>query len=174
MTGRKPASAPAKWDRYLTRYEASDMLGCSIMTIKAWVRKDFIKEYHGPHPDSRGNIKVQALYDPTELAKMPRRMRTPARDQGESAARAFEMFETGTPIREVVMGVRELPGRVNEWFAEWSKGGGAAITVDEAVREQLRPLIGPFEDAQGLVAGVRALAAELAGAKKQLAALAAK
>lgn len=159
LTGEKAA-------RFVTRTEACDLLGCSQMTLRSYGIKGLLVEHRGIHEDARGTPRELILYDPSELARLPRKVRTPVNAGGEAAARAFEMFDLGTPLREVVIEVRELPERVRQWHEEWKLGGGAEVTVTGIQRDHLVQLVGDFKDVAGLIAKTRALVAELAAAKK--------
>lgn len=161
-----PPGAHEKWARFLTRTEAADLIGCTPVTLINYARRGMLTEYRGIREDKRGQVRPLILYDPVQLGRLPRKSYAPGRDAGECAARAFELFNLGTPLIEVVIEVRELPERVRQWHEEWKLGGGAEVTVTGIQHDHLVQLVGDFKGVAGLIAKTRALVAELAAAKK--------
>lgn len=105
-------------------------------------------------------LEVQ-VYDPRELAALMA-ARASAKvaapdDPGELAAKAFELFDEGMPLRRVVIRMRETPAKVAELHDQWSELGGAELVVAGAAKSELERFVGPFEDVAGLVERIRAL-----------------
>lgn len=169
ISTRRPkhnGQTPPRFESFLTRTEASDLIGCSKETLVNYERRGLLKQHRAMRADASGLIRMLILYDPVELGRLPRRLAAQGPKPGEAAARAFELFDLGRPIREVVVEIRELPAQVREWHAEWQQCGGAAITVADVARDQLVALVGEFQDVAGLVERVRVTITELAARAK--------
>jgi len=87
---------------WLSRNEASDLCGCSVNTIMNWQRQGLLHPVRGMQS---GSIRKIWLYDPHELARMPRKRAAPL-GPGELESRAFEMFDRGRTVRAVVVALR--------------------------------------------------------------------
>jgi len=90
------------WEGWLSRNEASDLLGCSMNTLMNWQRQGLLHPVIGMQPGSSREIW---LYDPHELARMPKKRAAPL-GPGELESRAFEMFDRGRTVRAVVVALR--------------------------------------------------------------------
>lgn len=94
------------------------------------------------------------VYDPKELSSLAVRMNRAsvvARDNGEVAAKAYEMFDEGRKEREIVRTLRVTPDAVRELHEKWLDGGGADIVISPTSQEALAKLIGPFDSVAVLV-----------------------
>jgi hypothetical protein len=58
-------------------------------------------------------------YDPADVIRAARRGIKDHRTQGETAAIAFQMFEMGAGLREVVMALHLPPGQVRQLYADF-------------------------------------------------------
>ena len=134
----------ANYDSWVTRLQATDLLGCSTNTLR-------VHEVRGRlHPrlvyrrDERGVARELYVYDPVELSKIPKRERyVVSSDPGEIAARAFELFDQGQSLRAVVIATREMPAKVLELHQQWLDMGGAAWVINAPARAILESTIGP-------------------------------
>jgi hypothetical protein len=168
ISDRKKKLPGVSLESFLTRTEAADLLGCTPPALITWERRGMLKRYDAVRADARGVIRQLILYDPKELGRLPRRVRHEGKDQGEMAARAFELFKLGLALTDVVVEVRELPERIAELHTHWLRMGGDAITVSDVAREHLIALVGEFKTVAELVERVKAQAGELAAARAQL------
>jgi len=99
------------------------------------------------------------VYDPKELAAIPRLGRDQARAPGAVAARCFELLREGTPLDEIVIDLRETPEKVTELREQWLDMGGAAFVVSPTARAVLEKIVGPFANIAELIERVTVLAA---------------
>jgi phage terminase Nu1 subunit (DNA packaging protein) len=112
---------------FLTRNEASDLLGCSVSTFINWERQGLLTAYKG----MRGNAREVILYDPKQLARMPRKRAAPL-SPGELESRAFEMFDRGYTIRTVVIQLRITADEAWAIRERWIDAGGATTANENA------------------------------------------
>lgn len=153
MLTTKIEKAPSDTSGWLTREQSADLLGVSHTTIKNWQEAEILK----PELGRRGGREVW-LYNPHELAKVPRRKVNSAgtsSDPGEIAARAFERFSEGETIRDVVVHLRIVPERAAELHDQWELMGGAEMVINAAARRELSQILGPFDGVAGLVEAAR-------------------
>lgn len=104
-------------------------------------------------------------YDPQELKHVPKRGLSNDKLPGEIAARAFEMFEDGTLIRDVVIAQRLDPRDAEDLYQQWLELGGStlAISVDGCAR--LSKILGAdITSEDRLIECVRDLAARVTAA----------
>lgn len=144
------------------------MLGLSPVTLISLERRGKLHPLTRPRTHGMGP-KLEVVYDPRELAKVPRRERVPVtRDPGELAARAFDYFEQGTSLRDVVRYLRDTPENVEKLYAQWSEMGGADLVLTVAARAALEPHLGAVETITDLVERVAERCAALAIARDAL------
>ena len=162
-------------DTWLTRNEASDLLGVSIDSLLRWERNGQL------HPQKRAATRVrpgpkhEIVYDPRELVQLPRRERAQQpRTPGELAARAFELFDEGCTLREVVIRLREPLDQVEALHEQWLAAGGSQIVITEAARVALEPDLGPIATVAELCERVAILGRYLRTAESNLRTLRAK
>lgn len=153
----KKRAPPLDTSSWLTRNEASDLLGCSVQTLLKKERADKL------HPVKalrviRGREQSLYVYDPKELAKLPRRNDS-IDNPGERAARAYEKFDEGLTDREVVTELRETPDWVHDMRSKWMDGGGADLVITPDAKLELERVIGSFAGVADLVAAVQKLGA---------------
>ncbi len=99
-----------------------------------------------------GSSRAVAVYDPNELARMPRRHKQlPANEAGELAARVFELLNEGHPVSEIVIRTRETPARIEELREAWLDGGGARLMISKPAKVELERFVGPFATVAELV-----------------------
>ena len=153
---------------WLTRWEAAEVLGVTENTIVNWEHKKHLVPTLVVKADRGGAERAQWLYDPKQLAAMPRsdRFARRIRSEGEVAARAFEFFEEGKTIREIVIALREEPSKIETLKEQWENFGGADIVINDAARKALESVVGPFKGVADLVDLVCAFAPP-AGANRE-------
>jgi hypothetical protein len=147
-------------NKWLSRNEASDLLGVSTVTLLNYERKGILHPQQARRPDRRGIEHSLIVYDPQELAKVPRSGRvnyiTP-RDPGEIAARCFELFDRGSTLREAVIDQREHPDKIRDLHDKWLDMGGANFVISPGAKEELEKCLGPFGNVAELIELVREL-----------------
>ena len=137
---------------WLTRLEVVQVTGIGLTTIPALERRGQLRPHRVYRPDSRGAERSTVVYDPDEVAKLPRKGRGSIdRSQGEITARAFELFREGRTNEEVVIELRETVERVQELREKWLDAGGASWVISPVAREALAKLVGPFSGVTELV-----------------------
>lgn len=144
-------------DDWLTRNSVMDMLGITLTTLRQWEHRGRLTPVphrrRGPH----GQYREVYVYDPNVVAKLPRRAMhvgsglTP----GEVAARAYEMFDDGRSIRDVVKEVREPSDKVRQLHEQWLDDGGADLVLSATAKGELEAKVGPFATIAELVDRVR-------------------
>lgn len=141
---------------WYTRNDASETLSISIQTLKNYERRNVLHPRRVLRKDSRGHEQSVVVYNPKELAKLPRSVsrQFASRESGELAAQCFKMFDEGFRIKDVVTELRMHPDEVNEMREKWLDAGGASLTIGDTAKEALEKVIGPFADIPDLVARV--------------------
>lgn len=94
------------------------------------------------------------VYSPQELQKLANRMNRPAvsqRDTGEVTARAFELFDEGRSVREIVRELRLTVEAVRELHEKWGDTGGADVVISPNAKDALEKIVGPFKTVTDLV-----------------------
>jgi hypothetical protein len=101
------------------------------------------------HPTHRGRF---VFFDEREVENYAadHAARRNGRDQGEVAARAFELFRAGHDFRDVVIELRQTPERVRQLFREYALGSD--LLVPASIRREIEEL--------GLIAEGRAICAD--------------
>lgn len=162
IPGQKKAT-PIDLEAWLDRNQASDLLGCSIQTLINLERRDRLHPQRALRTDSKGCERQVYVYDPKELARVPRTSRgTDFRSPGEVAARCFELLDHGKSVREIVIELREMPEKIVELREKWHDHGGADRIVTPPAWERLTALVGPFGNIAELVTRVEQAVAKVA------------
>ena len=135
-------------DGWLTRNETSDMLRCSLQTLKNYETRGLLHPRHALRRDRTGADRVMLVYDPKELTKLPsKKPGGPSefvREPGELAARAFEMFRHGCLLDEVVIELRETPERIDYLHERWLDHTKARYVITPEAKKVFEQLVGPF------------------------------
>jgi len=156
----------AYWDRI----QIVDKLGVSVHAISGWERRGLLKRYVALRPDRRGHVRPVFVYDPNEIARLPKRERFGLFvDPGELAARAFEAFDEGCTIRELVIKLRQTPLVIEELRERWLNAGGAALVITPTMKAELEKHVGEFGDVAELVAQITKKIAESVSPKDKTA-----
>jgi hypothetical protein len=150
VTSAKAPSSIVDTTGWLTILQAIDLLGVSRNTIGRWEREGRLHPEKAQRGDS---ARWLIVYDPNELAKMPRRFKQlPANEAGELAARVFEFLDEGKSVREIVIQTRETPTRIEDLRQQWLDGGGADLVIGKEAREEYQRITGkPFRGVSDLV-----------------------
>lgn len=157
MQSAKSSKQAVDTDTWLTCAQASDLLGRSENTIRKWARSNVLHPARATRVQPSGASREVEVFDPHELAKIGSRSRIASvpNDPGELAARAFELFDDGKALREVVVILRETPWKISELHEQWADLGGAKLVINQAAQVELQRFLGPFEDVADLVSRVR-------------------
>ena len=147
---------------WISRVDAARLAGVTVNTIINWQADDKVHAMVDYRPDRGGSERRQWVYDPKEIVKLRRpEVSMRSREPGETAARAFELFQDGRSDAEVVIALRESPDTVRTLRDQWLDMGGAALVINPAGHRALEELVGPFKDVAELVERVIALVARV-------------
>lgn len=137
---------------WLDRNQVSDLLGCSVATIRQLESREKLHPKRARRIDNAGAERLVYIYDPKEVAQVPRyRGLTAVRSPGEVAARCFELCDEGKSIREIVIELRESPDLIIGLREKWFDTGGADLVINPLARERLTAVVGPFKTVGELV-----------------------
>jgi hypothetical protein len=126
---------------WLTRTQIVDMLCVSYETVKNWERRGLlhpeVSKLHGK------TTQPVLVYDPQELASLPQYKRHMAQrssvpDPGERTARAFELFDRGATIRQVVIELRLTVAHAEALLEQWRDVGERA---GKAPTDENKPIV---------------------------------
>lgn len=123
---------------WMTRHEAADFLHCALQTLKNYERRGMLHSLRVRRRDGRGHEQVVAVYEPSEVHKLPRgrgRGSTP-REATETESRSFELFNEGKTVRDVVIALRETSDRVREFHKKWLTDGVAHEQIQQHEKER--------------------------------------
>lgn len=149
---------------WLDRNQVSDLLGCSVATIRQLESREKLHPKRARRIDNAGAERLVYIYDPKEVAQVPRyRGLAAVRSPGEVAARCFELCDEGKSIREIVIELRESPDLIMGLREKWFDTGGADLVINPLARERLEVIVGPFKTVAELVERLEAIAGELGG-----------
>lgn len=141
------APTPVDTSGWLTRNESTDLLRCSVQTLRNLEQRGKLHPVYAMRPDALGTVRLTIVYNPKELATLPRyEQPNTIRQVGEVSARAFEMFNEGKALREIVIELRETPDRVDELRERWLDGGGSAVVLTPNGKLAFEQVVGPFGD----------------------------
>jgi hypothetical protein len=148
-------------DGWLTRYAAMELVGCSMQTLRNHEYRGKLHVQFVMREDRLGTLRETAVYDPKELATLPRYApgsREKKNEQGpeERAARAYEMFRDGRPLDEVVIELREDPDTVDHLHERWLDQTNARYVITPEAQKSLEELVGKFANVSELVDLVKA------------------
>jgi hypothetical protein len=146
------ATATTDTSGWLTRNQSIGMLRVSAQTLKNYENQGKLHPIRARREDARGYEQSVVVYDPKELAKLPRGVgRLTPREAGEIEGLCFEMFEQGKSFREIVIALRQTSDRVHELHERWLDDGGSFIVISDVSRKALEALLGPFTDVTELI-----------------------
>lgn len=156
--GAEPRTSEVKLpetDGWLTRNETSDVLRCSLQTLKNYEADDKLHPRHALRRDRTGAERMMLIYDPKELAALPAKKpggpREAVREPGEQAARAFELFRQGCELDELVIELRETPDRIDQLHEHWLNHTKARFVITPEAKKALEQMVGTFKSVTELV-----------------------
>jgi hypothetical protein len=98
----------------LTRRQVAESLQVSVATVRRLEGSEL-------HPEK--NDKGVWTFDASEVARVvglrSRKRRVKREDEGDVAARVFELLEQGYDLRDIVVALRVRPQIVRELYSEW-------------------------------------------------------
>lgn len=148
-----PKIIPEERD-WLTRYQASDRLSCSLQTLANYERKGVLHPKRSYRLDGRGIDRLVIVYDPQEVNKLAVRLNRGTilpRDAGEVTGRAFDLFDEGKSEREIIRELRLTVEAVQELHEKWRDTGGTEIIISPNAKVALEKVVGPFKTVTDLV-----------------------
>lgn len=157
-----PKNQPEKHrdlSQWLDRNAACDLIGCSLTSLLHNERQGRLHPLKHERMVQGGQIRHVIVYDPKELAEVALKYHQGRgnRPAGELAARAYEMFDEGKTMREVVIALREAPPVLEELKQRWTDDGGAERIITPEAWDQLTKIVGPFRSVTDLVEKLEAL-----------------
>jgi len=159
-TGTTETQAPTlrvpETDGWLTRNETSDLLRCSLQTLKNYQAQGKLNPRWALRSDSSDRERMMLVYDPKELAALPGKKpggpREALREPGEQAARIFEMLREGRSLDEIVIEMRETPERIDYLYERWLEQTKTRYVITPEAKKAFEQMIGtPFRDVTELV-----------------------
>jgi hypothetical protein len=143
-----------------TRNTAADQLACSPSTLLNYERRGMLHKHTASRVDNRGSQQAVVVYDPEEIKQLAIRLkrgsaRGSAREPGEVAAQACELFSEGLTDVEVIIKLRETFEAVDEFRQKWIDHGGSKLVISPIAKEALEAIVGPFTNVAELVDLVR-------------------
>lgn len=137
------------------------MAAISYNTLMKWVKAGRLHPQKEIRLLPNGHRREIRVFNPAELLKIPHR-REPVNEDGEVAARAFEMFGEGRSICEVVIALRKTPEYIVDLHDHWEWSGGSEFVITPAARREFERLLGPFVGVADIVERVAELARKAA------------
>ncbi len=138
-------------ESWLTYAQVTDLCGISNQTVRNYAKRGLLTPRRARRAQASGSVKEVWVYDPREVARLPKRKLNAVPSEGEMAARAFELFDDGLPLRRVVTEMRETPARVSELHEQWVELGGSELVIGKIAQAEITRFIGPFDGVAGLV-----------------------
>ena len=140
---------------WLTRNETSDVLRCSLQTLKNYEARDMLHPRHALRRDRTGNERTMLVYNPKELAELPAKKpggpQDAVREVGERAARAFELFRDSWTLDAIVVELREDPDKIEQLHERWLDQSKARYVITVEAKRALEQLVGTFTSVTELV-----------------------
>ena len=129
------------------------MLGVSNRALLTHERHGRIVVSWIVQADAMGRLRQTPVYPLDGVLKLPRKDPHPTPENpDELTARAFELFEQGKSLREVIILLRATKDKIEKLHEDWLDVGGAAMILSDANRKALEAKFGPLESAEDLVA----------------------
>jgi DNA-binding transcriptional MerR regulator len=136
---------------WLTRYEASELIGCSSSTLLNYERRGALHPQIALRPDPHGIHRRTTVYHPDELTKIKARLKRPVREPNEFSARAFDLFRAGHKLEEIVSELRTTPEEIERLHEKWLDLGGSRLVIAGPAKEALAKIFGPFDSVTELI-----------------------
>jgi hypothetical protein len=146
-TGIKPKSDPNDPSKWLTRNEATDMLHCARATLSNYEARGYLHPKYIKRTDARGASQNTVVYSQEELKRLAARMkRSTMRDPGDIAALAYDLFDEGKPLREMVKILRVTPEMLEHLRNKWlDMGKNDDLLISPTTKERLTQYTGAFD-----------------------------
>ena len=151
-------------ETWLTRTEAAELMHVSEKAILNWVDDGLL------HPQSRAqSIEVRDgrrsvnVYNPRELLEIgSKRVRksAPPSTPGAIAAVAYECFDDGLTMRDVVRRTHRPLKEVEALHEQWLEAGGADIVITGQAKAMLEACVGSFDNVTELCERVESMSKE--------------
>jgi len=143
-TKSAPSSAKIDIRGWLTRNQVADLLSCAVASVITYERKGLLHPQRELRTDGRV-MRQMIVIDPAEVARLPRKkLFVVASNPDELCSRAFEMFDDGKSVREIVIELRAHKEKIDALKQEWLDAGGCDLIVTPAIKEQLERHVGMF------------------------------
>ena len=132
------------------------MAAVAYNTLRKWVKAGRLHPQKEMRLLGNGQRREVLVFDSAELRKILRRRNLNA--PGELAARAFEMFEEGRQINEVVIALRQLPEYVEALHDHWAWSDGRGLVITSVARREHERILGSVVSVADIVERVTELA----------------
>jgi hypothetical protein len=137
---------------WFDRRQAAHVLRVAVNTIVNRQKRGQLNPRWAVRRDNNGAERLQLVYNPKELEKfLPRPDVDRHRTAGETAAICFEAFDARTPVRQIVIDLREDPDTIETLHEKWLRCGGADRVINNAMWKALEELLGPMTDVTDIV-----------------------
>lgn len=148
-----PPGPPTENGPTLTRGDVAAILGCSISSVRR-LEGDIL------HPvlDADG-VHRFFLLEVLQVQKTRSARAVGATQEGMRDSRAFEVFDAGGGIRDVVTQVRIPVDLAERLYEAWRRAGARDVVVTPQIRAQLESYLGTITDVRDLVQRAREQAA---------------
>lgn len=151
---QKKDPKPPDTDGWLTRDETSDLLRCSVQTIKNYEARGKLHPQRAVRKDRVGGERIMLVYNPKELAALPAKGLGPrdlVQAEGERTARAYEMLREGRSLDDLVIELRVTSDKAEELNSRWQEQTHERYVVTPTAKKALEEFVGPFRDVTELV-----------------------
>lgn len=100
----------------ITRREAADILGVSVASIRRLEGNQLypVQDNRGVWRFSKTEVAEYVKRRPSKSAEKPKKA-----DEGEIAARVFEMLSDGWDLADIVIHLRIPPEKVRDLYSQW-------------------------------------------------------
>ena len=143
---------PPDVDGWLDRDASCELLGCSVQVLVNQQRAGRLHPVYVQRIDSIGRRRMAYLYDPKELARVPRRSRVVIeRSPGDITSAAFELFRDGRGLDEVAIEIRVEADQVVGLYERWLDLSKARYVIGTAAWEELEKHVGKFGSVAELI-----------------------
>lgn len=155
-----PSPSTKDLSAWIDRIAASDLLGVAMSTLFNWEREDKLHPQKHRRQTRDNQMRWIWVYDPHELAKMPRRSRAEVRTRGEVTALAFDLFRQGAALDAVAIELREDPDTVMHLHERWLDMSRARYVITPELWNDFEEIVGKFADVTTLLVRMKEIAAK--------------
>lgn len=150
----RPPGPPTENDTMLTRSDVASIFGCSLSSVRRMEG-----EVLHPTLDAKG-VHCFSLLEVLQVQKKRSAQVGGATKDGDRDARAFEVFNAGGEIRDVVAQLRVTADLAERLYNQWRRAGAHDVVVTPQIKAELVRYLGAFRDARELVQRSREQSAE--------------